>query len=233
MNEMEEQVISISEIFEALKKRWLMILTITLSITLIIGIMSFISSKPTYESRVKIFAGKTEQIQSDYSSQDLETYSNLMNTYIGLIKTDDFMNKIISKTGINSSPKELMNTLQFITNDSTPILEIKYISSNPKIAEKVVSAVTEEFEVTIKEIVLNTYTKVIDSVKIEQVKTEKVKKIALGFLIGLILSCGLSFIFEYFDNTFKSKENLERELGIPVLGVIPLVNEEWEENRCL
>ena len=30
MNEMEEQVISLSEIFEALKKRWIMIVAITL-----------------------------------------------------------------------------------------------------------------------------------------------------------------------------------------------------------
>ena len=31
MNEMEEQVISLSEIFEALKKRWIMIVAITLN----------------------------------------------------------------------------------------------------------------------------------------------------------------------------------------------------------
>ena len=33
MNEMEEQVISLSEIFEALKKRWIMIVAITLTAT--------------------------------------------------------------------------------------------------------------------------------------------------------------------------------------------------------
>ena len=31
MNEMEEQVISLSEIFEAIKKRWIMIVAITLT----------------------------------------------------------------------------------------------------------------------------------------------------------------------------------------------------------
>lgn len=41
MNEMEEQVISLSEIFEALKKRWIMIVAITLTATIISGVISF------------------------------------------------------------------------------------------------------------------------------------------------------------------------------------------------
>ena len=50
--------------------------------------------------------------------------------------------------------------------------------------------------------------------------------IAIAFLLGLMVSVGLVFLLEYLDNTFKTKENLERELDIPVLGIIPLVNEE-------
>ena len=38
MNELEEQVISLSEIFEALKKRWIMIVAITLTATIISGV---------------------------------------------------------------------------------------------------------------------------------------------------------------------------------------------------
>lgn len=51
MNEMEEQVISLSEIFEAIKKRWIMIVAITLSATLISVILSFFVIKPVYYKR--------------------------------------------------------------------------------------------------------------------------------------------------------------------------------------
>lgn len=50
--------------------------------------------------------------------------------------------------------------------------------------------------------------------------------IAIAFLLGLMVSVGLVFLLEYLDNTFKNKENLERELDIPALGVIPVVDEE-------
>ena len=60
MNEMEEQVISLSEIFEALKKRWIMIVAITVVATLISGLVSFFVIDPVYEASTKVFIGKEE-----------------------------------------------------------------------------------------------------------------------------------------------------------------------------
>ena len=45
--------------------------------------------------------------------------------------------------------------------------------------------------------------------------------IAIAFLLGLMVSVGLVFLLEYLDNTYKNKEQLEKDLGIPVLGAIP------------
>ena len=38
-------------------------------------------------------------------------------------------------------------------------------------------------------------------------------------------SVGLAFLLEFLDNTFKTKEQLERELEVPVIGLIPTVKE--------
>lgn len=57
MNEMEEQVISISEIFEAIKKRWIIIVAITLTATIISGIISFFVIDP----RSLLFLPSSEQ----------------------------------------------------------------------------------------------------------------------------------------------------------------------------
>lgn len=39
-----------------------------------------------------------------------------------------------------------------------------------------------------------------------------------------MVSVGLVFLLEYLDNTYKNKDQLERKLDIPVLGVIPDVD---------
>ena len=56
------------------------------------------------------------------------------------------------------------------------------------------------------------------------VSPNKTMNIAIAFLLGLMVSVGLVFLIEYLDNTYKSKEQLEKELDIPVLGTIPDVD---------
>ena len=50
-------------------------------------------------------------------------------------------------------------------------------------------------------------------------------KIAFIFLLGLMVGVGLAFLLEFLDNTFKNKDQLEREFQIPVIGSIPTVKE--------
>ncbi|MBI4766796.1 MAG: hypothetical protein HY787_19740 [Deltaproteobacteria bacterium] len=43
----------------------------------------------------------------------------------------------------------------------------------------------------------------------------------IGMLLGALLGLGLAFIFDYFDPTLKSAEDVERYLNLPVLGSVP------------
>ncbi|MEE9165656.1 MAG: polysaccharide biosynthesis tyrosine autokinase, partial [Nitrospinota bacterium] len=53
----------------------------------------------------------------------------------------------------------------------------------------------------------------------------KVKlKTILGFAIGLIISMGFSFIFENFDTSFDTIDDLESIVKLPVVGVVPFIN---------
>ena len=48
--------------------------------------------------------------------------------------------------------------------------------------------------------------------------------IVIAFLLGLMVSVGIVFLLEYLDNTYKNKDQLERDLDIPVIGIIPDTN---------
>ncbi len=47
------------------------------------------------------------------------------------------------------------------------------------------------------------------------------QKLILGLLVGLLLGLGAAFFVEYLDQTVKTAADVERLLGIPVLGLIP------------
>lgn len=228
MNEMEEQVISISEIFEALKKRWILIVSITLVATLISGVLSFFVIKPTYEASTKVFVGKEESSLEGYNTNDIQMYQKLLQTYAETIKTNEVVQAAINSTNADLSVKDVKDSLTVTPIADTQILQIKYQNNDPEVARSIIENITNEFVILSKELVPNGNVRVIEVVQLPEdpVAPNKKMNIAIALLLGLMVSVGLVFLLEYLDNTFKTKENLERELSIPVVGLIPSFDEE-------
>ena len=224
---MEEQVIRLDELFEALKKRWLMIVVITLIATIISGILSFFVIKPQYEASTKVFIGKDEGEGQNYSQSDVLMYQKLMKTYSEAIKTKDLISRSLSNIDVNLEASEVLSNLTVTTVTDTQILQIKYKNNNPQVAKVVVENVANEFIKTSKELVPNGNIQILESVQLPEnpISPNKKMNIAIAFLLGLMVGVGLTFLLEFLDNTFKNKDQLERELEIPVIGTIPSVND--------
>lgn len=56
------------------------------------------------------------------------------------------------------------------------------------------------------------------------IQPDKVKNMVVAFMMGLVVSIGLAFTLNYFDNTVKTPKDIEEIFGIPVLGQIPVYN---------
>ena len=54
------------------------------------------------------------------------------------------------------------------------------------------------------------------------VKPNHKKNFLLCLFLGFLGGIGLAFLFERFDDTLKQPEEVERQLGIPVLGIVPI-----------
>ena len=221
---MEEQVISISEIIDAVKKRWKIIALTTVLATLVSGIFSFFVISPTYEASTKIFIGKEGAESEGYNSSDVSMYQNLIITYSELIKTKDLVNKAIDNSQYDLSVNNVLNGITVNTLTGTQILQISYQSTSPNIAKNMLENITNEFIVTAQELVPNGNVKILESVELPKnpVAPNKTMNIAIAFILGMMVGFGIVFLLEYSDNTYKNKEQVEKDLDIPVLGVIPM-----------
>lgn len=220
---MEEQVISLGEILEVLKKRWKLILIVTLLATLVSGLVSFFLISPKYEASTKLFIGKEAGAEAGYDQSEIAMYQKLMKTYSEAIKTRDLVGRAIKVANSNLTEDEVLKKLTVVTVADTQILQIKIDDKNPNMAATMVQAITNEFVTTSKILVPNGNIKVIESVKVPEIPVSPNKKmnIAIAFLLGLMVSVGVSFLLEFLDNTYKNREQLEKELDIPVIGTIP------------
>jgi hypothetical protein len=52
------------------------------------------------------------------------------------------------------------------------------------------------------------------------------RTLMLGILLSLAAGIGLAFFLDYMDNTLKTAEDAEERLGIPILGMVPLIKKE-------
>ncbi len=222
---MEEQFISIEDFLLILKKRWKILLSIFLSCTILSAVLSFFIIKPKYEASTKFFIGKKAvEGNQDYSANDIIMYQTLMKTYSEIIRTPDILLSSMEKAKINSTIEQEQNKLTVIAIANTQILEVNYRSFDPNEARDFIYNLTSEFIKVSKEIVPNGNIEVVQKVRLPEKPVSPNKKInvLIGGLVGMILGIAIVFLIERFDNTIKSKEELEKELGIPTIGTVPL-----------
>lgn len=222
---MNEEVIRIEDIVEVLRKRWKMILSITLIGVIFSAIISFFIISPKYQASTKVFIGKENSQGQDqtYDNNDVQMYQKLLKTYAEIIKTNDLVEKAINLENLDLVSEDILKGLTVTPRADTQILEISYTSNDKVLAKEVVDSITNEFIRSSTELISNGNVKIIESVKVPEnpVSPNKKMNVAIAFLLGLMVSIGASFLIEFMDNTFKNKEQVEEILGLPVIGAIP------------
>lgn len=226
-------MINILEYLNEIKKNCRNIIIITLSFILIAGIYTTFFMEQDYEATVKVFIGKQKfkNTTESYNNEEITLYQRLITTYSEVIKSKKLINKSINDSKINSL-KEIEGKIEYgsvignlivnpITN--TQIIELKYTSKNPQQSYNLIYSMTKNLIAYSKELYPTVNIKVLEQVSVSSGTLMSKKLIIMGmaFISGLVVSIGGLVMMMYFNNTFKSKEILEKELGLVVLGTIP------------
>ena len=220
--------VKFEDVFKSLKNNLRLILISTLSVTLVSAIITFFFIPPEYEASTKVYIGKErfKNVSTTYTNEEINMYQRLIKTYSELVKTKDLVRKSISNVGQDISVNEVLSKLQAISIADTQILQIKYASDSREESYDMVYGITEEFMKLSKKLYPKGNVHIIQQPIVPEIPVGPNKKmnVAIGALLGMMIGLGVTFLKEFINNTYSNKEELERDLEIPCIGIIPKID---------
>lgn len=217
---MEDKLIDFEELYYLFKKRWWIVILITM-ITISIAIKKVSSLQPSYYASGQVILSKSEKIMEYYSKEELEYYSKFISTYREVIKIDGSIEKLFNKKNIEIDPNILVSGLNISQGSNIPLFTLSYTSNSDKDLKKIIDIIRDDLISRAKDTISNCYPSKIGEVTVSTIYPDKKKLPIIAFVVGVVISIGLILVLDYFDDRIVSKKQLEKIIDIPILADIP------------
>ncbi|MEV5112719.1 YveK family protein [Peribacillus frigoritolerans] len=223
-----EETISIKDIFKTLKKRWKLIMLLTLLAALISGSISYFLLTPVYQSSTQILVNQ-KQSENQLDSTQIRSNIDMINTYSVIIKSPAILEKVIDDLELDQSVEQLSEKITINSQENSQVFSLTVQDSNPAKAVEIANTVSSIFQKEIKDIMKVDNVSILSKAEIKEnpapVKPNPLLNIAIAVVVGLMAGIGLAFLIEYLDNTIKDEDDIERLLDLPLLGSIQKISQ--------
>jgi capsular polysaccharide biosynthesis protein len=215
--------ISLVDLFKILRSNIILITVATLLIGLIAGVYAYFIANPQYKSNAYVMV--QVQVESGTNdSFDLVNAQRLMATAADLISMPIVLEKVVDDLGLSISAQQLKSNLSVSSSTTSYFINVSYLADDPELSKVIVNEVIEEaiaFANANVAILENNIIRTSTAKDGTYDSPNKVLYVVIGLILGGILGVGIAFLKELFNNTFRTKDQLELAFGIQVLGVIP------------
>ena len=194
---------------------------------MVIGILySYLFVEPKYQAYTTLLLATSTDDSETITTTDISLNNNLVSTYGELIKSKTVLGEVINNLGIKKSESELEGAISVSQRKSTQVIEIDVVDSNPYQAKIIANEVAKVFSKKVEEIYKISNIHVVDEAEepTSPYNINHMKDIIMFGFIGIVAACAYVLIANMLDTTVKSKEDVERKLGLTVLVNIPSCN---------
>ena len=231
-NNNDEIEIDLGEVFHlVISKLGVIILSgILLGVLSIIGTMLFIT--PKYESTTKIMV-LNKQDNNTLTSADMQTSTQLTKDYAELIQSRTVLEGVIAQLNLDMTYKEMLNKVSVETSSDSRIVSISVTDEDPYTASEIANAVRDMAAEHIQSVMDIEAVNVVDTANIpnEKASPSLAKNGVIGGLLGVIIAMAAVIIIYLTNDTIKVEEDVERYLGLSVLGSIPFSEKERRSKK--
>jgi len=229
-----EETISLKELLKTLRKRLRLILIITFMAILISGVVSYFFLTPVYQASTQLLVNQSKSEQSAYQYNEVQTNLQLINTYNVIIKSPAILELVIKELKLDMSVSELNGKITVGNETNSQVVNLSVQDTNAKMATKIANKTAEVFQKEIVNIMNVDNVSILAKAEVTDhtspIKPKPLLNVAIALVVGLMAGIGIAFLLEYFDTTIKNEEEIEKLIGVPVLGTIAVMDESQIRN---
>lgn len=225
-----EETISLKEIFNVIKKRLLLITTITLVAAVIAAVISYFVLTPTYQSSAQFIVNQSpEEQNTQYNVNDIRANVEIINTYNVIITSAAILGDVIEELDLPYSVGTLSQNIDVTNAQNSQVVTVTVTDEHPALAVDIANTTVAVFQDRIQEFMNADNVRVLTQAELSPnpspVAPNPILNIAIAMVLGVMVGVGLAFLLAYLNNTISTEEDIEKHLGLPVLGVISLIDE--------
>ncbi|WP_026691515.1 YveK family protein [Alteribacter aurantiacus] len=223
-----EETISLKDIFQTLKKRLVLIISITAVAVAASALISYFLLTPMYQTSTQILVNKSGEDSTQLTQGDLRTNLELINTYNVIMTSPRILEPVIDELGIEARPSQIRDMVTVGSERDSQVVNIRVENADPALAVEIANTIALVFQREIVDIMNVDNVSILSSAELSDnptpVSPNPTLNMAIAFVVGMMGAVGLAFLLEFLDNTIKTEEDVAEALDLPVLASIPSID---------
>lgn len=223
--------IDLKELFFELINNWMMIGISTVLVALIMFCISKFILVPEYQSTSELYV--LSKSTSITSLADIQMGTNLTNDYIVVVKGRPVLEQVIANLGLDETYASLKGKVSIDNPSNSRILDITVTDEDPERAKLIADEIAKVGSAFIAEKMVQDPPTIIQYGYVNEnpVSPNVLTNTVLGAAVGAFLAIAIIIITYLMNDTVMSADDIERKLGMNVLGTLPMEEEEEYDGR--
>jgi capsular polysaccharide biosynthesis protein len=236
LEENMEETISLRELFETLRKRISLIISITVLAVTLSGTVSYFLLQPIYKASTQILVSQAAAgALASIAGLSFDADAKYIETYNVIMKSPYILDQVINELDLDTTPEKLNGSINVVQEGKSQVVTISVEHSEPAKAVLIANEIAKVFQREISALMRIDNIHILSPAELPEnpvpVKPQPLLNMAIALVVGLMTSVGIAFLLEYLDNTIKSEQDVEKLLELPVLGAVTTITSTEEKQK--
>jgi capsular polysaccharide biosynthesis protein len=194
----------------------------------------------SYTASTTLYVGSAAIDRGQVSGDRVVGFDRVIKTFTAMLPSEKVARDGIEEAGVDRSAASVSGSTQAVQVENTNLIRLSVSDSNPADARALARGIADAFVQQINEVepssdqanqVISVY---------EPAQTPSApdpsnlpRNLALAGLLALVVAGGLVSLLEHLDLSFRSIDDVERRLELPVLGVIPALGSHMPVTQAM